>query len=296
MIHSEGQSPLSVSLNTARRVRRVDLLLLANVGNGLVPAIVAARLRRAYRQLALIAHRTAKRPFMLALAGARVAVLPVNRAIAAEFTRAGHNILKTPYGVVRPEPFYPAPHDRGTQNGVINFCVLGKLDRCWKGADTAVAAFRQLPVEIRSRSRLHLLGYAQPPRYGDGIVAYPLAAAEKVGEFLRGMDVMLVPSRDEQGKMRETFSQVAVQGMLSGLPLIASDLPVFHERLEHGGGLIFRTVTDLSAAMAKLATDPQLRQTLGLQARASALANFVWNTRAFLAELEGLDAGHKPVR
>jgi glycosyltransferase involved in cell wall biosynthesis len=100
-------------------------------------------------------------------------------------------------------------------------------------------------------------------------------------DLLRTMDVMVVPSRDEE-VMRETFSQAMVQGMLSGLPVIANDLPVLTEKLDQGGGLVVRSVKEMSEAMDKLAGDPVLRRRLGEEARRTALARYVWDTEAFV--------------
>jgi glycosyltransferase involved in cell wall biosynthesis len=94
------------------------------------------------------------------------------------------------------------------------------------------------------------------------------------------MDVMLVPSRDEE-IMRETFSQVMVQGMLSGLPVLASDLPVLREKLDCGGGAVFRDVQELSGLMVRMHEDRSLRAKWSAEARKTALARYVWDTRCF---------------
>jgi glycosyltransferase involved in cell wall biosynthesis len=102
-----------------------------------------------------------------------------------------------------------------------------------------------------------------------------------VPEFLRFMDAMLVPSRDE-GVMRETFSQAIVQGMLTGLPVCASNLPVLTEKLDAGGGLIFDSASQLAEHMQTLVADPALCRRLGEEGRRTALARYVWSTAAFV--------------
>ena len=81
--------------------------------------------------------------------------------------------------------------------------------------------------------------------------------------------------------MRETFSQAMVQGMLSGLPVLANDLPILTEKLDQGGGLVFRTPAELTGLMARLLADAPLRERLGGEARATALARYVWDTARF---------------
>ena len=117
--------------------------------------------------------------------------------------------------------------------------------------------------------------------YGPRSVVVRPARAFAMPDFLRRMDVMIVPSRDEE-IMRETFSQAMVQGMLTGLPVIASDLPVLSEKLDRGGGLTFRTVADLREMIARLVRDADLRRRLGAEARRTAAERYVWSTKTFV--------------
>jgi glycosyltransferase involved in cell wall biosynthesis len=117
--------------------------------------------------------------------------------------------------------------------------------------------------------------------------------AESVGEFLRGMDSMLTIST------HETFSQAIVQGMLTGLPIIASDLPVYLEKLDplpvgrassppgaelRRGGFIARSPQEIAAAMMALAEDTALRSRLGAEGRRIALDRYIWDTKRFVRE------------
>jgi len=141
--------------------------------------------------------------------------------------------------------YFSPPLKRRTDE--LDFCLLGFLDNAWKGADTAIAAFQRVPMELRSKMRLHLFSYALPPVLHDkNIVAYPWKPLEEIPDLLRQMDVMIAPSRDED-VMRETFCLSAVQGMLAGLPLIVNNLPVLVEKLGSGrrtelqhGGRVWR--------------------------------------------------------
>jgi glycosyltransferase involved in cell wall biosynthesis len=104
---------------------------------------------------------------------------------------------------------------------------------------------------------------------------------EKIPSLLRAMDVMIVPSRDEV-VMRETFCLAAVQGMLTGLPLLVSNLPILKEKVEAGGGLVFDSVEALRDALVKLQEDRELLQKLAGEARAVALDRFIWNMDEFV--------------
>jgi len=267
------------------RTRRFDLLLLGNVGDNLIPIITSLRWMRAAGQIAVIAHREPKARFIRSLRRRPVAVLAVNKHIAACFAQGKFTPMMTGYGLAQSELFHPAVSGSAARKSRVDFCVVGRLERKWKGADTAAAAFLKLPYGIKRNCRLHFAGFASPPAFFDpDIVTYKWLPHEQMGDFLRRMDVMLVPSRDEV-VTQETFSQAAVQGMLTGLPLIASNLPVFTEKLDRGGGLIFDDVDGLTKAMGRLAEDPQLRRKMGEQGRQTARERYVWNTRKFVDEI-----------
>ncbi|MGI6087032.1 MAG: glycosyltransferase family 4 protein [Kiritimatiellia bacterium] len=261
------------------RRRRFDLALLGNTGDRLIPMLLP--LRRMTPRFGLIAHREPSAGFVRTMRKLPIDITAVNGQIAAHFTRSGITAVRVRYGILHSELFYPATSPTPRPN--INFCVLGNLERSWKGHDVAVAAFQLLPQDIKQKCRLHLAGFSNPPTFQDaGIIPYPWQPYKQIGEFLRGMDVMIVPSRDE-GVMRETFSQAAVQGMLTGLPLIVSDLPILTEKLDQGGGMVFRDVNDLADIMRRLAEDAPLRRRLGEQGRQTALARYIWDTRKFMA-------------
>ena len=101
------------------------------------------------------------------------------------------------------------------------------------------------------------------------------------------MDIMIAPSRDENEVILETFCQAMVQGMLTGLPILANDLPVLTEKLVSGGGRVFRDAAGLASLMAQTIEDCALRRRLGTEARDIALARYVWRTDVFAADYLG---------
>lgn len=269
------------ALGLARRLppAAADTLFLANVGNGLIPLLHLLRWRRTSRNLVLLAHREASPRFVRALRRWPASIVCVNEQIARPFRAAGYPHVAVDYGIVDAHRFFPAEQRR---NERVRFVVLGALDNAWKGSDTALDAFRRLPPEIAARCELHLASYLKPPsNLPAGVTAYPWTPADRIPEFLRGMDAMLCPSRDEE-VMRETFSQAIVQGMLTGLPVLASNLPIFAEKLDAGGGRIVRSADEMAAQMAALAMDPEMRARLGAEARATALSRYCWDTARFV--------------
>ncbi len=255
-------------------------VFLANVGNGLIPLLHLLRWSGAADRLVLLAHRTATPRFIRALRRWPSCVVTVNEAIAEPFRVAGYPRVAVDYGIMNANAYFPAAPRAPDR---VRFVVLGALENAWKGADTAVEAFRLLPPDVRARCELHLASYLNPPAIGvEGVTAHPWKPAESIPSFLREMDVMICPSRDEH-VMRETFSQAIVQGMLTGLPILANDLPIFREKLDAGGGLLFTSAADLSENMIKLANDPALRAAMGEHGRSTALARYGWDTRRFLS-------------
>jgi glycosyltransferase involved in cell wall biosynthesis len=267
--------------------RRFDALLLGNVATGLIPAIGFVRLARLARRAVLIAHREPHPRFLRAQVRMPTSVVAVNRVIADEFRAAGFPDTKVSYGVTDAERFYPGT-PRSRTDGVVRFCVVGQLESAWKGSDWALEAFAGLPPALAGRCELHLASYRNPPaglpRGAHARAWMPLA---EMSAFLREMDVMLVPSRDEH-VMRETFCQAMVQGMLTGLPVAVNDLPVLTEKLDRGGGLVFKDVAGLRAAMETLAADPALRARLGAEGRATAQERYIWRTGDFLQTYFGM--------
>jgi glycosyltransferase involved in cell wall biosynthesis len=278
---SAGKKPLLNGITAAWKLRkqRYDVLLLANVANGLLPAAAMLRRSGAVGRCVLIAHREPSRRFLRAQKRIPTRVVSVNRIIADEFrAEGGYELSDVYYGITNGDSFRPVD---GRGRSAVRFCVVGQLDNPWKGADTAVAALREMRLRCGVECELHLASFSDPaPWKGAGVVPYSWMPASRMPEFLGGMDVMIVPSRDE-GVMRETFSQVAVQGMLSGLPLIVSDRPVLTEKLDAGGGRVFHNMEELAGHMAELASDAELRARLGAEGRKTALERYVWDTTVF---------------
>ena len=280
---------LAGTFSAVRRARRFSsgrpTLLLGNVGNGLIPAIGFLRRTRAMEKMVLIAHREPPARFLPSIARLPGHVVCVCGPIADDFRRVPGLAAEVhvDYGVMNAEAFRPAESgETAPRDGRIRFCVLGALDNAWKGAATAIAAFRLLPDAIRARAELHLVAYRDPPSFpGEpGIRPYGWTPASEIPALLRKMDALLVPSRDEE-VIRETFSQATVQGMLTGLPVLYADLPILREKFDEGGGILCASPQDYADAMARLASDPALRARLGAEGRATALRRYVWRTRDF---------------
>jgi glycosyltransferase involved in cell wall biosynthesis len=75
----------------------------------------------------------------------------------------------------------------------------------------------------------------------------------------------------------------AFEYMAYGLPIIASDLPVLREILEHERNALLVDPQDLAAwerALRRLVQDRSLRMRLGRTARTTFLQKYTWEQRA----------------
>jgi glycosyltransferase involved in cell wall biosynthesis len=276
-----------------------DAVIVGNPTRGLAPMLRTLRRKGLADRVTALAHRTVRRGFARSLGGDGVTVVCVNGAIAAQARGLfpGARVV-TSYGIANAGLFFPPEagrRDGGSRDsqglipgvsvgdGVVRFGVLGKLDNPWKGAGDAIAAFGVLPDALRARCELHLASYEReankPEDLPDGVIAHGWMGSSTTPELLRTWDVIVVPSSSH-----ETFSQAIVQGMLTGLPVIARDLPVLAEKLDTGGGIVVEDVASMSAAMARLAGDAGLRASMGAIARETALARYVWDTGAFVRD------------
>ena len=262
--------------------RKYDVVLMGNVGRIVLPIIKFAKFRLSKALLVLIAHREPTPLYIKLLEGLKIRTLAVNKQIAESFKQAGFSDTEVYYGEVQSKNFQVSVNNKD-KDGIVDFCVFGNLDSVWKGSDVAVEAFRALPEEVKSRSKLHLAGYSKkvPSYEEENIITYPWLTESEVPDFLNSMDIALFPSRDE-AVMKETFSQSSVQAMLAGLPLVVSTIPVLKEKVEHGGGLVFKGLDDLTNKMEKLYTDKELRASMGEKARQSAKEHYSWSTEYFV--------------
>jgi len=278
------RKPLPVSIGVAARLageRPFDLLILGNVARGVLPAARLLRTLGKARRWMVISHQYPREAYARRLAGLGVEVMAVSEAVARMFRDAGCRDVWVKFGVGSPEAFAPAPRKPAEANpgAPVRFGLVGQLDTPWKGAERVLRAWSARPDRLRGRAMLHLCAYKSRPAWSDPDAVFrDWLEPSEVGGFMRGLDVLIVPSSSS-----ETFSQVMVQGMLAGLPVISSDLEVLAEKLDTGAGLVFHDETELTAHIARLAEDPAARATMGAEARRVALERYVWRIEDFIA-------------
>jgi glycosyltransferase involved in cell wall biosynthesis len=257
--------------------RSFDTVVIGNSSDGLIPPCELLHFKRPIPRIVTLAHRVPKKGFAKALLYRPHSIVAVSHSVAKAFPLELQSKIEVYYGIPNATEFYPRK-DFLRRDHPIRFCVLGALENEWKGASQAIQAFNALPETLRKRSELHLAAYAHPPQFQEtNIFTYPWMDSCKVPEFLRTMDVMIIPSNDQ-----ETFSQAMVQGMLSGLPCLSSNVAVLKEKLDAGAGWSYDSLPELTSYMQKMIESDELRREKGIAARKTALERYVWNTDYFI--------------
>lgn len=148
----------------------------------------------------------------------------------------------------------------------------GKTFRLLLGGPITATAYHQ---EIISLIEQHQLG--------DLVTLHPAVTAESTlhRDLLSALDCFVLPSR------HEPFGIVVLEAWASGLPVIASHVGGLQKLVDHEcDGLHFPTgdAAALTAAMARIATEPDFRHALAAAGFAKMTTHYTW--RAVNARLE----------
>jgi glycosyltransferase involved in cell wall biosynthesis len=189
--------------------------------------------------------------------------------------------------VVLPNPVrVPAKTPDRSHRSQVQFVHLGKLGQS-KGSYDLVKAFFALPADLRARARLVLAGNGdvdalQQATAGESrITVLPWIDAAERDRLLAESDVFALPSYAEGVPMS------LLESMASGLPCITTPVGGIPDVITQGvEGLLVPPgdVEQLSAAMARLITDDNLRVAAGVRAYERAGANDVHAYARRLAE------------
>ena len=170
-------------------------------------------------------------------------------------------------GVFRPDPARRATTRTalGVSEGEVAVIIVSRLVR-EKGFPELLAAMRDVP-----EATLWVVGERLPTDRGEDLA--PMFAGsglgprlrllgyrEDVADLLRAADIFALPSHTEAMPMS------VIEAMLSGLPVVASDIPGPREQVvpdETGLLVPARDPVALAAALRRLATDAALRASLG---------------------------------
>ncbi len=216
-----------------------------------------------------------------------------------EFGYPRHRITVVPHLAVDTAVFRPTVVPGPVDRFRIGF--VGRVNRR-KGVDVLLRAFTLVREQI-PQAELHLMGPVDPDlgdeiarlRLRGGLRVHPTRANDRVAEFLRTLDVFVMPSAREPDH-QEHDGRALLEAMSTGLPCVGSDSGIIPELLFPDNGVVFATGDHIGLAeeLFRLAKDPELRGSLGRNARQYLLATAslaaVANARARV--LTGVDHDH----
>lgn len=205
-----------------------------------------------------------------------VALTPLHRDNLVETTGvASGKICVIPNGV-NLSKFVPHFKPVPDKNVPVKIGIIARLDR-QKGQEIAIRALKKLADEKSRQWTLHLFGEDTPSEMPVRPRLEKLAAdlgisdsvifegfQEKVSEKIQNLDLIWMPS------YKETFGRCIIEGMASGIPVIASEAGGVPDIIQSKkNGLLFETknADDLFEKTLSLVNDPLLFSAIQRQAR-----------------------------
>jgi glycosyltransferase involved in cell wall biosynthesis len=160
---------------------------------------------------------------------------------------------------------------------------VGAMDRAhhFKGVEHLLRALAQIPdrrviglmvgdgdLRQRFEAEAARLGVADRTRFVGGV------PHDELPPYYAAADVVVLPSFPP-----ESFGMVLIEGMASGVPVVAHALPGVRTVVRHGEtGLLVRPgdVPELAAAIGTIVEDPVRRAEMGARGRADVVERFTW--------------------
>ncbi len=221
-------------------------------------------------------------PLVLPLANRRFAGIVANAEMVRRHAARRERTPEGRFTVLRNGvelPPLPPPRP-ATRPGGTRVAVVASLTPV-KRHDLLLEAWAALPPALRSQARLHVLG--------DGPLREPLGhraqALGIAGEVVFEGAVADVPARLAEMDLavlcsdREGLSNAVLEAMAAGLPVVATDVGGNPELVGVDTGLLVPAGdrAGLSAALAALLGDAEMRRRLGGRARERVSAELAWD-------------------
>jgi glycosyltransferase involved in cell wall biosynthesis len=203
------------------------------------------------------------------------------RAVPVEKVRLIPNGVDTE--VFRPSPDFD-------KSDVLKMIYFGTLSS-WQGVELGIRALAQIQSEIGAsllivgtgsgREREALMQLATKLGVAAHVKMMPAIPRLELAKCLREADVMLAPlTLNDRNLVQGCCPLKILEGMASGVPVIASDLPVVRELGCDGVHFLAvkaGSVDQIAQAALRLARDRTLTSRIAEQARAHVLANYTWD-------------------
>ena len=173
--------------------------------------------------------------------------------------------------------------NRSTTSSYI--CYTGSLYP-WKGVDILISAMKYMPDEklliVGAGSRLEELENLARTEGVSGRVNFVGAVSHtSIPEYLSQAKLAVLPNIPD-GPSQFSSPLKLFEYMACGIPIVASDIPIFHEILTKGDNVIFfepGSPEALAISLKKLIDDPKLAARIAFNAREGA-RNYTYEKRA----------------
>ncbi len=231
----------------------------------------------------------------LCLEAADLIVTPsgVTREYLASARRVPHDKIQVIPNGVDLDLFQASPHQ--ARNGTMRLIYFGTL-AAWQGVELGIRALAQITGQVDAtlmigstltiigtgsgRQRDALSALAAKLGVGSRVSVLPPAPQAELAGYLRDSDVILVPlTLSDRNTVQGCCPLKALEGMASGTPVIATDLPVVRELGRDGEHFLLvrpGSVDHIAETVIRLRSDRLLARRISQQARQHVEDNYSW--------------------
>ena len=174
-------------------------------------------------------------------------------------------------------------------NGTMRLIYFGTL-AAWQGVELGIRALAQIGSRVDAtltivgagtgRQRDTLSALAAKLGVGSRLVVLPPVTQHELAELLRASHAVLVPlTLGDRNTVQGCCPLKVLEGMASGAPVIATDLPVVRELGRDGEHFLLvrpGSVDHIAETIVRLAADWPLAQRISERARQHIEANYTW--------------------
>jgi glycosyltransferase involved in cell wall biosynthesis len=182
-----------------------------------------------------------------------------------------------------------SPSAQSTSHAAFRLIYFGTL-AAWQGVELGIRALAQLTDKLdatltiigagSNRQRDNLTALSAKLGIVNRVMVLPPTSQEELAEHLRDSDAVLAPlTLTDRNTLQGCCPLKALEGMASGVPVIATDLPVMRELGRDGEQFLLvrpGSVDHLAETILRLAADRDLAPRLARQARAHVERNYTW--------------------
>lgn len=206
-------------------------------------------------------------------------IIAGNAGAADVVRRKGYNGPLTTFSVHGVDPEVYAPRSRIRSDGAFVIGYIGRLV-LYKGIGLLIEALAGLPEHCRLRvigsgpDEAELRRLAGEHGVTERIDFLPAIPTTEVPAALAEMDVLALPSLTQPNWI-EQFGRILIEAMSCGVPVVGSDSGEIPNVIGDAGMIVPEgNIAALREALARLATPPDVRDTLARSGRARVLDRF----------------------